>query len=72
MNTKIKDIESEIQALRIKDILDSHDIPHIIKSFHDSAYDGLFQNQYGWGVLEADEKSKEEILELLKDISPEN
>lgn len=72
MKIKIKHLESEIQALRIKDILDSHNIPHIIKSFHDSAYDGLFQNQYGWGALEADAENKEKILEILKDVTPEN
>ena len=48
MNKKILTISSEIEALRIKDILDSNEIPHLIRSFHDSVYDGIFQNQYGW------------------------
>ena len=72
MNIKIKNLDSEIEALRIKEILDSNNIPHIIRSFHDSVYDGLFQNQYGWGVLEADEKDEEIIMELLKDIAPDS
>jgi len=67
MNKKILTLNSEIEALRIKDILDSHSIPHIIRSFHDSVYDGLFQNQFGWGVLEADEKDENTIMELLKE-----
>jgi hypothetical protein len=53
--------------MKIKEILENHDIPHIIRSFHDSAYDGLFQHQLGWGVLEADEKEEARILELLRD-----
>lgn len=68
MNTRILTLSSEIEAIRIKEILDSNEIPHIIRSYHDSAYDGLFQHQYGWGVLEADETDKVRILELLKDI----
>jgi hypothetical protein len=67
MNKKILTLNSEIEALRIKDILDSNEIQHIIRSYHDTAYDGLFQNQYGWGVLEADEKDEARILDLLKE-----
>ena len=64
---KIIAIHNEIDALRIKEILNSNGIPHMIRSFHDSAYDGLFQHQMGWGVLEADESDEQRILELLKD-----
>ena len=65
MTKKILTLENEMEAYRIKDILDSEGIPHIIRSFHDAAYDGLFQGQYGWGALEADEKYEKRILELL-------
>lgn len=67
MNKKILLLSSEIEALRIKDILDSNEIPHMIRSFHDSVYDGIFQNQYGWGELVADESDEERILDLLKE-----
>ena len=62
---KILALGSEIEAIRIKEILDSNEIPHLIRSFHDSAYDGIFQNQYGWGILEADEADEERILKLI-------
>jgi len=65
---RILSLSSEIEALRIKEILDSNEIPHVIRSFHDSAYDGLFQNQYGWGVLEADEADEDRILDLINDL----
>lgn len=65
---KILALRSEIEAFRIKEILDGNKIPHLIRSFHDSAYDGIFQNQYGWGVLEADESEEARILELVKDL----
>ena len=66
---RIISLRSEIEALRIKDILDSNEIPHMIRSFSDTAYDGLFQNQYGWGVLEADEANEARILDLVKDFT---
>jgi hypothetical protein len=72
MHKRIINLSSEIEAIRIKEILDINEIPHIIRSFHDSAYDGLFQTQYGWGVLEADEKDEVRILDLLKDILPDD
>ena len=65
---KILSLSSEIEALRIKEILESSEIPHLVRSFHDSAYDGLFQNQYGWGVLEADESDEDRILKLIKEL----
>ncbi len=65
MHKKIIALENEMEAFRIKDILDSEGIPHIIRSFHDAAYDGLFQGQYGWGALESDDKYEERILELI-------
>ena len=65
---KIVSLSSEIEAFRIKEILDSNGVPHLIRSFHDSAYDGIFQNQYGWGVLEADEADEARILDLLKEL----
>lgn len=62
-------LNNEIEALRIKDILDENEIAHLIRNFHDSAYDGLFQYQIGWGVLEAEESDEEKILVLLKELS---
>ncbi|MCF8223358.1 MAG: DUF2007 domain-containing protein [Bacteroidales bacterium] len=67
MNKKIMTLESQFEAQRIKNVLDRENIPHIIRSFHDSAYDGLFQGQQGWGVLMADKKNEKRILELVGD-----
>lgn len=66
MVKRILTINSEIEALRIKDVLDENEINYMIRSFHDSALDGIFQNYLGWGVLEADEKDEARILELLE------
>lgn len=68
MNKKILTINSEIEAIRIREIMDVNQIPCMIQSFHDTCYDGIFQTQYGWGVLVADEQDEEKILSLLKEL----
>ncbi|HLP75259.1 MAG TPA: hypothetical protein VK155_20315 [Bacteroidales bacterium] len=67
MVKRILTLSSEPEAQRIRNILDINEIPYMIRTFHDSVYDGLFQNQYGWGVLEADETNEEKIISLIKE-----
>ena len=61
-------LENVIEAQLITSILDEHETPHRIRSFHDTAYDGLFQFQMGWGSLFAPLSNKKEILEILNDV----
>ncbi len=61
-------LENVIEAQLIASILDERNLPHRIRSFHDTAYDGLFQFQMGWGVLCAPFSNKGEILEILNDL----
>jgi hypothetical protein len=44
-------LENLFEAQRLSFILDEEGIPHTIKSFHDAAYDGLFQSHLGWGTV---------------------
>jgi hypothetical protein len=45
----------------------------MIRSFHDSAYDGLWQTESAWGRLDAPEEFKDEILKIYQEMSlPEN
>ena len=61
-------LDNIIEAQLVDSILKEHDIPHRIRSFHDTAYDGLFQFQMGWGALWAPVSFKAEILEILNDV----
>ena len=61
-------LENAIEAQVVESILDQHQIPHRIRSFYDTAYDGLFQMQKGWGELTAPEHYKQEILDIIKNI----
>ena len=65
---KIVVLENGIEAQLISSILDQRDIPHRIRSYHDTAYDGLFQFQKGWGKLLAPQTHREEILAVIEDI----
>ena len=61
-------LENAIEAQVVESILDQHQIPHRIRSFYDTAYDGLFQMQKGWGELTAPAHHKLEILDIIKNI----
>ena len=72
MNVKILEFNNEFEAKLLDEILSEKNIPHLIRSYHDSAYDGLWQLQSSWGHLEAPEEFKEEILMIYGHMSPES
>ncbi len=65
---KVLILDNEIQARLLDSILSEREIPHVMKSYHDSAYDGLFQAHRGWGHVEAPEEYAEEIKTIYKDL----
>lgn len=68
---KIIIFENEVEARHLEAILKERNIPHLIRSYHDLAYDGIFQTQKGWGHLEAPKNYSEEIEEICDDLSKE-
>lgn len=69
---KIAVLENIIEAQLIDSILNEQNIPHRIRSFYDTAYDGLFQFQKGWGEIFAPLALKEEILEIIEIVRSKN
>lgn len=69
---KIAVLESIVEAQIIGSLLDEEQIPHLIRSYHDTAYDGLFQFQRGWGELRAPLSHQADILRLLDEVRSEN
>ncbi len=61
-------LENIIEAQLIDSILNEQNIPHIIRSFYDTAYNGLFQFQMGWGELCAPLSYKQQIIDILNDV----
>jgi len=66
-------IRNAVEANLLDEILTEKDIPHIIRSFHDLAYDGLWQTSTAWGQLDALPEFREEILNIYDEMSrPDN
>ncbi len=63
---KIAGLENTIEAQLVESILKDQDIPHRIRSYYDTAYDGLFQMQKGWGEIQAPAAYRKEIEEILR------
>jgi hypothetical protein len=65
---RIATLENDIEAGLLESVLTERDIPHRMRSYHDTAFDGLFQTQKGWGYVSAPESYHEEIEEILSDL----
>lgn len=69
MNVKVLLFNNEFEAKLLDEILNEKNIPHLIRSYHDSVYDGLWQMQSSWGLIEAPEKYREEIIQIYSKMS---
>jgi hypothetical protein len=70
--SKILILENEMDAQRLDAILQEENIPHVVRSYHDSVYDGIFQAQRGWGHLEAPEEYADKIKEIYEKLRSED
>ena len=66
--SKVLTLNNEVEAELVDGVLTDRGIPHRMRSYHDSALDGLFQGQYGWGHVEAPERCHAEIVALVQEI----
>ena len=65
---KVAALAHEVEAERLGVELSNRGIPHFLRSYHDSALDGLYQLGHGWGHVEAPSQYKEDVLAILRDI----
>ena len=65
---KILVLDNEVEARLLDAVLEEQQIPHLMRSYHDRAYDGLWQQQKGWGHVEASEDHTEQILAIYEDL----
>jgi hypothetical protein len=72
LDVQIAVLESTIEAQVLDAMLTEDGIPHRIRSYYDTAYDGLFQMQKGWGEVRAPAAYQEQITEILSFIRSEN
>jgi hypothetical protein len=72
MNVKVLSLNNEFEAKLLDEVLSEKNIPHLIRSYHDSVYDGLWQMQSGWGHIEAPEEFRDEIIKTYEQLSEES
>lgn len=65
---KVIVLENDIEANLLDSILNERGIPHVMNSYYDTAYDGLYQTQKGWGHVSAPVSYHEEIKEVVFDL----
>jgi hypothetical protein len=61
-------VENRFEGDRVSQALKEAEIPFMIKSFHDTAYDGLYIPQKGWGVVMVPESLRAEAEKLLIEV----
>ena len=61
-------LEHEFEAQLVGSVLGERGIPHRIRSYHDTAFDGLYQTQKGWGYVSAPEQYHGQIKEIISSI----
>lgn len=65
---RIATLENIVEAQLLESILHEREIPHTIQSFHDAAYDGVYQLTQGWGCVIAPADQQKNILYILSSL----
>ncbi len=65
---KIIVLSNEIEAKLMDEILKDRQIPHMIQSYHSSAYGSIFQFSGGWGHIEAESKYRDQIVSIYNEL----
>jgi len=64
-------VENRFEGDRVSQALEEAGIPFLIKSFHDTAYDGLYILQKGWGVILVPEIFCETVEKMMAELKAE-
>ena len=65
---KVAVLHDEIEAQLVDALLSEQGIPHLMRSYHDSAYNGLFQGAGHWGHVEAPLVVHEQVKTLIEEL----
>ena len=61
-------VENRFEGDRISHALREAEIPFLIKSFLDTAYNGLYIPQKGWGVVRVPAEFREEAERIVSEV----
>ena len=65
---KVAVLQNETEAQLVDLLLSNQQIPHLMRSYRDSADDGLFQGVEGWGLVEAPPELHPRVKELIAEV----
>jgi hypothetical protein len=65
---RVATIENEVEAMCLTAELAERGVPHVMRSYYDSAYDGLFQYGGGWGHVESPGEYTAQIRRVLAEL----
>ena len=68
---RIATLDNGFEADLVENALAERGIHYIVRSYHDAAYDGVFQVQKGWGCIEAAEADEGVVLEVIEGVRNE-
>jgi hypothetical protein len=61
-------VENRFEGDRISQSLQTAEIPFVVKSFLDTAYNGLYVPQKGWGMVLVPEEFMEEAERIIAEV----
>ncbi len=61
-------VENRFEGDRVKQALEEAEVPFMIKSFLDTAYDGLFIPQKGWGAVLVPKEYLEQAERVISEV----
>ena len=62
---KVATAENQFEADSIKNALEKEDIPVMVRNFHDTAYNGIFIPQKGWGIILVPREMKDKAAGII-------
>jgi hypothetical protein len=57
-------LNNQYESDILTEVLDDYKIPYALIKNHSVVYDGIFENQFGWGYLEIENKYKEQLKKI--------
>ena len=64
----VRVVENAFEADRIRATLEQEGVPVFIRTFEDTAYNGIYVSQKGWGYVEVPESEKERAERIVADL----
>ena len=61
-------VSGPVEALQIQGILEQESIPVFIRTYEETAYDGLFVTQKGWGEIWVAESRLEDAMKIIEEL----